>query len=68
MPTGADYSLELDPLAHEIVAKESSYKVLSTKLEIKLKKKQAGILWGALESEDDQGGASKYPVREKPCV
>jgi suppressor of G2 allele of SKP1 len=59
MPTGADYSLELDPLAHEIIPKESSYKILSTKLEIKLKKKQAGILWGALESEDDQGGASK---------
>ncbi|KAI8331184.1 SGS domain-containing protein [Chlamydoabsidia padenii] len=57
MPTGADYSLELDPLAHEILPKESTYKVLSTKLEIKLKKKQAGILWGALESEDDQGGA-----------
>ncbi|ORZ14107.1 SGT1-like protein Git7 [Absidia repens] len=57
MPSGSDYSLELDPLAHEILPKESSYKILSTKLEIKLKKKQAGILWGALESENDQGSA-----------
>ncbi|CAO3589883.1 unnamed protein product [Absidia cylindrospora] len=45
MPSGSDYSLELDPLAHEILPKESSYKTLSTKLEIKLKKKEAGILW-----------------------
>ncbi|CAO3642188.1 unnamed protein product [Cunninghamella echinulata] len=57
MPTGSDYSLELDPLAHEIIPNESTYKLLSTKLEIKLKKKQEGILWGALESEDDQGRA-----------
>lgn len=60
MPTGSDYNLELDPLAHEVLPEESSYKVLSTKLEIKLKKKEDGILWGALESEHDQGRASKF--------
>ncbi|KAL1926690.1 hypothetical protein VTP01DRAFT_5585 [Rhizomucor pusillus] len=52
MPTASDYSLELDPLAHEIVPKESSFKVLSTKIEIKLKKKTEGIKWGTLEGED----------------
>ncbi|KAI8149610.1 SGS domain-containing protein [Fennellomyces sp. T-0311] len=53
MPNGSDYSLELDPLAHEIQPKESSFKVLSTKIEIKLKKKTEGIKWGALEGDDD---------------
>ncbi|KAI9250914.1 SGS domain-containing protein [Phascolomyces articulosus] len=53
MANGSDYSLELDPLAHEILPKESSYKVLSTKIEIKLKKKMDGIKWGMLEGEDE---------------
>ncbi|KAF7722026.1 Protein SGT1 A [Apophysomyces ossiformis] len=57
MPSGSDYSLELDPLAHHIVPKESSYKVLSTKLEIKLRKKDAGVMWGTLEGEDTQAAS-----------
>jgi suppressor of G2 allele of SKP1 len=62
MPSGSDYSLELDPLAQHIVPGESLYKVLSTKIEIKLKKKVAGIMWGALESENDMGTQSKYYI------
>ncbi|CDH60535.1 suppressor of g2 allele of skp1 homolog [Lichtheimia corymbifera JMRC:FSU:9682] len=53
MPTGSTFSLELDPLAHEVLPKECSYKVLSTKIEIKLKKKTEGIKWGTLEGEDE---------------
>lgn len=53
LPTGSDYSLELDPLAHSILPKESSYRVFSTKIEIKLKKASEGMMWGALESEND---------------
>ncbi|KAJ3042114.1 Cochaperone protein [Rhizophlyctis rosea] len=52
LPSGSDYSLELDPLAHEIVPEESKHSVLSTKIEIKLKKKKEGIKWGALEGEE----------------
>ena len=37
LPTGSEYSLELD-LAHPILPLQSSYKILSTKIEIKLKK------------------------------
>ncbi|KAI8376173.1 SGS domain-containing protein [Radiomyces spectabilis] len=55
MPTGGEFSLELDPLAHEIVPKDSSFKILSTKVEIRLKKKMDGIMWGALEGNDGQG-------------
>ncbi|CAG8456053.1 13520_t:CDS:2 [Acaulospora colombiana] len=57
LPTGSDYSLELDPLAHEINPKESKYEVLSTKIEIKLKKAQVGIKWGVLEGEDSVFGS-----------
>ena len=37
LPTGSEYSLELD-LSHPILPLQSSYKILSTKIEIKLKK------------------------------
>ena len=37
LPTGSEYSLELD-LAHPILPLQSSYKILSTKIELKLKK------------------------------
>ncbi|CAG8654163.1 4722_t:CDS:10, partial [Acaulospora morrowiae] len=57
LPTGSDYSLELDPLAHEIDPKESKYEVLSTKVEIKLKKANVGIRWGVLEGEDSLVGS-----------
>lgn len=53
LPNGSDYSIELDPLAHKILPKESFYKILSTKIEIKLRKEMVGIMWGALEGEDD---------------
>ncbi|KAI8066434.1 SGS domain-containing protein [Gongronella butleri] len=66
MPTGADYNLELDPLAHPIVPSDCKFEVLSTKLEIKLKKKEAGILWGALESEHDQGTAMNTSTSARP--
>ena len=52
MPNGSDYSLELDPLTHEIDPSQSKFVPLSTKVEIKLKKKVSGIKWGMLEGEE----------------
>ncbi|KAI9007473.1 calcium-activated chloride channel-domain-containing protein [Phycomyces nitens] len=52
LPSGSDYNLELDPLAHDIDPSQSSFKILSTKIEIKLKKALEGIMWGTLEGED----------------
>jgi len=46
---GSEYSLELD-LAHPVVPEQSSYRVLSTKLEIKLRKEE-GVRWSTLEGE-----------------
>ncbi|KAI9205070.1 SGS-domain-containing protein [Polychytrium aggregatum] len=68
--TGSDYSLELDPLSHEIVPSESKYSVLSTKIEIKLKKANEGLKWGALEGEDSSlaqtmAKAPTYPTSSK---
>ncbi|CAI2172169.1 11591_t:CDS:2 [Funneliformis geosporum] len=57
LPTGSEYSLELDPLAHEINPKESKYEVFSTKIEVKLKKASVGVKWGVLEGEDTLVGS-----------
>ncbi|KAJ3088096.1 Cochaperone protein [Quaeritorhiza haematococci] len=68
LPTGSDYSMELEPLAHEIVPTESKYAVLGTKIEIKLKKKRLGLKWGTLEGEDDPivGQIASTTTAEKP--
>jgi len=49
LPTGSEYSLMLD-LAHPVVPAQSSYKVLSTKIEIKLRKGE-GVRWHCLEGD-----------------
>ncbi|GAA5879799.1 hypothetical protein JCM16303_004184 [Sporobolomyces ruberrimus] len=58
LPTGSDIVFDLDPLAHEIDPKRSSYRVLQPKIEIKLTKVDAGIKWDKVEGED-QGAAQK---------
>ncbi|RIA84788.1 SGS domain-containing protein [Glomus cerebriforme] len=65
LPTGSDYSLELDPLAHEIAPKESKYDVLSTKIEVKIKKANPGVKWGVLEGDDAIVGSISYPSSAK---
>jgi len=47
LPSGNEYSLELD-LAYPIVPEQCSYRVLVSKIEIKLKK-QDSIRWMELE-------------------
>jgi len=49
LPTGSEYSLELD-LAHPVVPAQSGYRVLSTKIEIKLRKAE-GVRWAVLEGD-----------------
>ena len=46
----SEYNLEID-LAHEIQPERCTFKVLSTKLEIKMLKKD-GIRWTVLEGDD----------------
>ncbi|KAI9478953.1 Cochaperone protein [Coemansia sp. RSA 989] len=55
MATGSENNYEFEPLCHEIVPSESSFEVLSTKLELRLKKAKPGLKWDSLEeSEKDQ--------------
>eukprot|EP00039_Didymoeca_costata_P033216 m.41332 g.41332 ORF g.41332 m.41332 type:complete len:343 (+) comp9755_c0_seq2:68-1096(+) len=67
--TGADYNLDLD-LCHKIVPGESKHKVLSTKVEVKLKKSQS-VQWLALEGKGTEGSGvaiamPTVPATEKP--
>lgn len=49
LPSGSDYSLELD-LAHHVVPDECSHRVVPSKIEIKLKKRE-GLRWSTLEGD-----------------
>ncbi|XP_029458836.1 protein SGT1 homolog isoform X2 [Rhinatrema bivittatum] len=51
LPSGEDYRLNL-LLLHPIATEQSTFKVLSTKIEIKLKKQEA-IRWEKLEGHED---------------
>ena len=51
----SEWALDLDPLAQDVVPEESGYEVLGTKIEVSLKKKVAGVQWGALEGRADAG-------------
>ena len=52
---GSEYSLELD-LALAIDPAQSSYEVLSTKVEIKMRKAVVGLKWPALEASEAPAG------------
>ncbi|XP_036106111.1 protein SGT1 homolog isoform X4 [Molossus molossus] len=51
LPSGEDYNLKLR-LLHPIIPEQSTFKVLSTKIEIKMKKPEA-VRWEKLEGEGD---------------
>ncbi|KAF9415720.1 Protein SGT1 A [Podila epigama] len=73
MPSGADYSLELDPLSHKVIPSESKFEILSTKIEIQLKKELFALKWGTLEGDDVNvgsmatisGATPAYPTSSK---
>ena len=49
LPTGSDFNLSLDPLFATIDPSASSYKIMSTKAEITLKKTLPGNKWANIE-------------------
>uniref|UniRef100_A0A8C6E611 Protein SGT1 homolog n=1 Tax=Moschus moschiferus TaxID=68415 RepID=A0A8C6E611_MOSMO len=51
LPSGEDYSLKLR-LLHPIIPEQSTFKVLSTKIEVKMKKPEA-VRWEKLEGRGD---------------
>ncbi|KAJ2317551.1 Cochaperone protein, partial [Coemansia sp. RSA 2681] len=54
MATGSENNYEFDPLMHPIVPKESTYEIMSTKIEIRLKKASVGLKWDCLELSEAQ--------------
>ena len=52
LPTGSDYDFSLDPLYARIDPSQSSHKILSTKVELSLKKSEAGRKWHSLEGTE----------------
>ncbi|PIA18325.1 SGS-domain-containing protein, partial [Coemansia reversa NRRL 1564] len=59
MASGSDNNYEFEPLLHSIVPEESSFEVLSTKIEIRMKKASPGQRWEHLEMPDDQQAKNK---------
>jgi suppressor of G2 allele of SKP1 len=58
LPTGSDFDFSLDPLYAPIKHEESSYRILSTKVEFILKKATPGQKWHALENPNPQASTS----------
>ncbi|XP_064609385.1 protein SGT1 homolog [Liolophura sinensis] len=60
LSSGRDYQLNLD-LAHEVVPDQSQIKLLTTKIEVKLKKVE-GIQWSSLESKGEPSNIKQIGV------
>ena len=52
LPTGSDYEFNLDPLYAPIDHTSSTFRILSTKIELILKKTKAGQKWAFLEGSE----------------
>jgi suppressor of G2 allele of SKP1 len=64
----SDYTLELD-LCHPIVPTESLYEILSTKVEIRLKKATLGLQWSGLEGQGPLTQSTpSYPSSSKKVI
>ncbi|KAH9821276.1 SGS domain-containing protein [Melampsora americana] len=59
LQAGSEGCFALDPLRHEIQADQSSWRSLSSKIELKLKKKTAGVKWDVIEGDE---GAEAVPT------
>ncbi|KAI9291091.1 SGS-domain-containing protein [Neoconidiobolus thromboides FSU 785] len=67
----SDFQFTIDPLLNEIDPKECKFEVLSTKIEITLKKVNFGLKWSALEASEETlvkkatTDAPRYPSSSK---
>ncbi|XP_023690539.1 protein SGT1 homolog isoform X1 [Paramormyrops kingsleyae] len=64
LPSGEDFSLKFI-LLHDVDPQQSSFKVLSTKVEIKMMKTEA-IRWEKLEGEDSQPTVKHFMPNQYP--
>ncbi|XP_029930330.1 protein SGT1 homolog isoform X1 [Myripristis murdjan] len=64
LASGQDYSLNFN-LLHSIVPQQSTYKILATKVEIKMKKTEA-IRWEKLEGEGQESNIKHFTPNQYP--
>ncbi|KAJ8255592.1 hypothetical protein COCON_G00194560 [Conger conger] len=64
LPSGEDWHLKI-PLLHPVVAQQSTFKVLSTKVEIKMKKTEA-LRWEKLEGEGTLPNVKHFTPNQYP--
>ncbi|XP_036397157.1 protein SGT1 homolog [Megalops cyprinoides] len=64
LPSGEDWCLKVH-LLHPVVPRQSTFKILSTKVEIKLKKTEA-IRWEKLEGEGTQSNVKHFTPNQYP--
>ncbi|NP_001007362.1 protein SGT1 homolog [Danio rerio] len=64
LPSGEDYCLKVH-LLHPIVPQQSTYKILSTKIEIKMKKTEA-IQWEKLQGEETLSNVKHFTASQYP--
>ncbi|KAM9377826.1 protein SGT1 homolog [Pholidichthys leucotaenia] len=64
LPSGENYNLHLS-LLHSILPQQSSFKILSTKVEINMKKTDA-IRWEKLEGEGQQSNIKHFDPHQYP--
>ncbi|KAL1780987.1 SGT1-like [Sigmodon hispidus] len=63
LPSGEEYNLKLK-LLHPIVPEQSTFRVLSTKIEIKMKKPEA-VRWEKLEGQGDEPTPKQFTADAK---
>ncbi|KAG9951393.1 SGS-domain-containing protein, partial [Aureobasidium melanogenum] len=59
LQTSSDYDFSLEPLFAEIDPSASTFSIMSTKVEVVLKKSQPGQKWPSLEGNESPTGAAK---------
>lgn len=68
LPSGSDFTFDLDPLYYPINTIESTSSILSTKIEVKLQKHIPGQKWPDLESSDTAEALLATPSTTSPAV
>lgn len=65
LESSSDYHFSLDPLYDKVDPAQSSYRILSTKVEVKLRKGEVGRKWHALEGAEPAGNAEQGDAQAK---
>lgn len=68
LPSGNDFTFDLDPLYHSVTAEESTYTILTTKIEVKLTKSSPGQKWPDLEPPDTPDTSKAIPPTTLPTL